>query len=161
MWQKATVNKIKIAKIHVKTANILKRWCLYVRFFFTYLFACWVILHAFLSSVDLFFSKIHFFKKKSFRNTIRVSKEFGSRSGPTFCRAWSGSKLFAKVISRWQKSPIVGKELMARQPCGSFSVVSHNKGEKIDSLCFCTDINSWKCWICDESWKIWQNVVYP
>ena len=29
---------------------------------------------------------------------------------PTFCRAWSGSKLFAKVISRWQKSPLAGKE---------------------------------------------------
>ena len=28
-----------------------------------------------------------------------------------FCGAWSGSKLFAKVISRWQKSPLVEKEL--------------------------------------------------
>ena len=28
-----------------------------------------------------------------------------------FCRAWSGSKLFAKVISRWQKSPLAGREL--------------------------------------------------
>ena len=27
-------------------------------------------------------------------------KQFGSRSGPTFCRAYSGSKLFAKIISR-------------------------------------------------------------
>ena len=27
------------------------------------------------------------------------------------CRAWSGSKLFAKVISSRQKSPLVGKEL--------------------------------------------------
>ena len=27
-------------------------------------------------------------------------KQFGSRSGTTSCRAWSGSKLFAKVISR-------------------------------------------------------------
>ena len=23
-----------------------------------------------------------------------IHKQFGSRSGPTFCRAWSGSKLF-------------------------------------------------------------------
>ena len=37
--------------------------------------------------------------------TIRECiKQFGSRSGPTFFQAWSGSKLFAKVISRWQKS---------------------------------------------------------
>ena len=38
-------------------------------------------------------------------------KQFGSRSGPTFCRTWSWSKLFAKVISRWPKSPRTGKEL--------------------------------------------------
>ena len=29
----------------------------------------------------------------------------------TFCRAWSGSKLFAKVISRWQTSTLAGKAL--------------------------------------------------
>ena len=29
-------------------------------------------------------------------------KQFGSRSGWTFCQAWSGSKLFARVISRQQ-----------------------------------------------------------
>ena len=39
-------------------------------------------------------------QKNSCRNTISV-KQFGSRSGQMFCRAWSGSKLFAKVISRW------------------------------------------------------------
>ena len=47
------------------------------------------------------FFKIYF----SCRNIIRVSnsldhqciKQFGSRSGPTFRRAWSGSKLFAKM----------------------------------------------------------------
>ena len=27
-------------------------------------------------------------------------KQFGSRPGPTFCQAWSGSKLFAKDISK-------------------------------------------------------------
>ena len=32
-------------------------------------------------------------------------KPFGSRSGPTFCRSLSRSKLFAKVISRRQKLP--------------------------------------------------------
>ena len=30
-------------------------------------------------------------------------KQFGPRSGPTLCRAWSGSKLLVKVISRLQK----------------------------------------------------------
>ena len=40
------------------------------------------------------------YSKNSFGNTIGVSKQFGSRLGPTLCRAWSGSKLFAKVIRR-------------------------------------------------------------
>ena len=47
----------------------------------------------------LIFKKSSFFKKNPFRITISV-KQFGPRSGPTFCRARSGSKLFAKVISR-------------------------------------------------------------
>ena len=40
-------------------------------------------------------------------------KRFGYRSGPTFCRSWSGSKLFAKakVIGRRQKSPLTREEL--------------------------------------------------
>ena len=42
-------------------------------------------------------------------------KQYGSRSGPTFCRAWSWSKLLAKVISRWRKSPLVGKEFNTKQ----------------------------------------------
>ena len=50
------------------------------------LFACWVILHVFLSSAD-FFQKYH-----------QSVKQFGSRSGPTLCWAWSGSKLFANDI---------------------------------------------------------------
>ena len=54
-----------------------------------------------------FFLKINFFKK-SFRNTISV-EQFRSRSVPKFCQAWSGSKLFAKVISRRQKLPLAGK----------------------------------------------------
>ena len=33
-----------------------------------------------------------------------------SRSGLRFCLAWSGSKLFAKVISRYQKLQLAGKE---------------------------------------------------
>ena len=43
--------------------------------------------------------KINFFEI-FFQEYHQSVKQFGSRSGPTFCRAWSGSKLFAKVISR-------------------------------------------------------------
>ena len=51
----------------------------------------------FLSSAEFF--KINFFEK-FFQECYQSVKQFGSRSGPTFCQAWSGSKLFAKVISR-------------------------------------------------------------
>ena len=72
-------------------------------------FACFF----FLSSVDFF--KINFFKI-IFQEYHQSVKQFRSRSGPTFRRAWSGSKLFAKVISRRKKSPLVGKELTLKAP---------------------------------------------
>ena len=49
------------------------------------------------------------FSKKYFRNTIRVSNSLDPDQAQHFAK--SGSKLFAKVISRRQKSPLVGKEL--------------------------------------------------
>ena len=66
-----------------------------------YLFACWVISFFFFFVICGFFSKINFFKK-IFQEYHQSVKQFGFRSGPTFCQAWSGSKLFVKVISRWQ-----------------------------------------------------------
>ena len=62
----------------------------------------------FLWSVDFF--KIDFYKK-IFQEYHQSVKQFGLRSGSTFFRARSGSKLFAKVISRRQKSPLAGKEI--------------------------------------------------
>ena len=62
-----------------------------------YLFACWVIL--LLCCRLLIFFKINFFKI-FFQEYYQSVKQFGSRSGPKKCRSWSGSKLFAKVISR-------------------------------------------------------------
>ena len=35
-----------------------------------------------------------------------LSKQFGPRSGPTFCRAWSGSKLFDTLMLLKKKSSI-------------------------------------------------------
>ena len=54
------------------------------------------------------FFKINSFKKL-FQEHYQSVKQFESRSGPTFCRSWSGSKLFAKVISRRQKPPLAKK----------------------------------------------------
>ena len=55
-----------------------------------------------LSNADFF--KVYFFKKFFQENHLSI-KQFGSRSRPTFSQSWSGSKLFAKVISWWEKSP--------------------------------------------------------
>ena len=50
----------------------------------------------FLLSVLIFF-KIHFFEK-FFQEYHQSVKQLGTRPGPTFCRAWSESKQFAKII---------------------------------------------------------------
>ena len=63
--------------------------------------ACWVIFHAFSWSANFFF-KINYFKK-FFQEYHQSVKQFGSRSGPTFCLAWSGSKLFTKVSVKEKK----------------------------------------------------------
>ena len=59
-----------------------------------YNFACFFFLTS-----DKFFFKITIFTK-FFQEYYQSVKQFGSRSGPTFCRGWSGSKLFAKVVCR-------------------------------------------------------------
>ena len=64
----------------------------------------WIILHAFFLSVEFF--KINIFKKFFGEYRQRV-KQFGFRSGLTFCRARSGSKLFAMTkvaISREKRA---------------------------------------------------------
>ena len=58
----------------------------------------------------LTFFKIFFFSKKIFQEHYQSVKQFGSRSGPTFCRSWSGSELFVKGIIGPQKSPLARKE---------------------------------------------------
>ena len=83
-------------------------------FFFFFFFFCrlWI------------FFKINFFKKKKKKkkNTKKQKtkklydycqsvKQFRPRSGPTKRRAWPGSKLFAKIITRRLKSPLARKEL--------------------------------------------------
>ena len=52
----------------------------------------------FLSSADFFRNQLFRKKIQEYHQNI---KQFGFRSGLTFCGALSESKLFAKVISRW------------------------------------------------------------
>ena len=66
-------------------------------------FACFFVVCGFSFKI-IFFQKI-------FQVYYQNVKQFGFRSGPTKCWNRSGSKLFAKVLSRWQKSPPAGKEL--------------------------------------------------
>ena len=49
--------------------------------------------------MQIFYSKFTF-SKNHFRITISVSNNFDSYQVPTFCKAWSRSKVFAKVIGR-------------------------------------------------------------
>ena len=61
-----------------------------------YLFACLVIFHAFVVLC------CHSFKialiSQFFQEHVKGVERFGFKSGPTFCRSGSGTKLFAKVI---------------------------------------------------------------
>ena len=93
------------------------RSLIYLCFHLSFLtLACCVILNAFFV-VCWFFFKINLFEKL-FHEYHQSVKQFGSRSGPTF--SWSGSKLFATVISRKQKWPLAGKELIFEYlPCKS------------------------------------------
>ena len=51
----------------------------------------------------LLLSSADFLLKLTFsKNSFRI-KQFGFGCRPTFCQSWSASKLFANVISRWQK----------------------------------------------------------
>ena len=60
-------------------------------------------------------SLLTFFLKKFFQEHYQSIKQFGSRSGPAFCRSWSGPKMFAQeVISRGQKSPLARKVLIPK-----------------------------------------------
>ena len=66
-------------------------------------------LHAFCTFVLLCdFSKKIFFEKKT-TTLFYVLK--CQRFWIQFCQSWSGSKLFAKVISRWQMSPLAWKRV--------------------------------------------------
>ena len=72
--------------------------------------------------------------KKVFQERYQSVKLFGSRSGPTFGRSWSGSKLFAKVISRQQKLPLARKELYKTEMLFSDDDIRQNEGFKNVSL---------------------------
>ena len=63
----------------------------------------------------LTFSKLTY-SKKFFQEHYQSVYQFEARSRLTFCRSCSGSKLFAEVNSRQQKSPFARKEVWTVGP---------------------------------------------
>ena len=61
------------------------------------LFACWEIAHAFCRLLVLYKNK--YSKTERFRNAIELLNCFIQIRSDPFSRAWSCSKLFAKIIS--------------------------------------------------------------
>ena len=72
-----------------------------------YPFTFWLISHVNLSTAGCCQNT---FSADLFREYHQSAKQLGSRSGPTLDRAWSGSKLFANVITRRQKLSLAVKE---------------------------------------------------
>ena len=65
-----------------------------------------------LASVAFFLHNWFFsYKKKSFQEPSQSVKLFESRLERMLCGSWSRSKLFPKIISRWQKMTLATKEL--------------------------------------------------
>ena len=69
------------------------------------------------------FFKISFFKN-FFQKHLQSVRWFGSRSGPTHCQSWSGSKLFENIISRKQKSTLAREY---SKTCGKRPLVKMTK----------------------------------
>ena len=72
----------------------------------------------------LIFFRNQLFSKNYFRRYQSV-KQFEPRSGPTFCWAWSGFKLFAKSV---------------KNPC-TFSSAAYNNNFLIIGICFQYSLN--------------------
>ena len=88
------------------------------------LFAFWVIFPAFV--VICWLSTLRL-TKRFFQERYLSVKRFGSRSGQTECRSWSGSNLFSKVISRWQNLPPARKGLNTNTVCLIWFFTSHQQ----------------------------------
>ena len=77
-----------------------KQTCHQSSWFFSMLTLCMLGIFSCSCCRLLIFFLINFLQN-ILRNTVSVSKQFGSRSGPTFCRFWFGSKLFVKCSLIW------------------------------------------------------------
>ena len=77
--------------MHWFNFKLCQCWLIFRAFLLIHEYVCWVIF------------KINYFEK-FFQKYHQSIKQFGSRSGSMFHGTWSGSKLFAKVISRGQNS---------------------------------------------------------
>ena len=121
----------------------------------------YVIFHAFFSSSD--FLKIFFFKKKKFKNNIRMSNSSDPDQARQNRRAWSGSKPFAAVYPRLveflhfgQKSHCVNTAVMG---IAMLFFLSFNQNKLLkDQNNSCLDFSS-KYLFLNDSFK--RNTMYP
>ena len=112
------------------------------------LIAFWVIFHAFAVDYWLFQNQLYQKNLLGTLSLIRMSKSFDQdQNQQKLSLSWSGSKLFAKVISRWQVSasktglfpailgkgpwPKLGKNDRLNIKIGKINGLEHNKGSKI------------------------------
>ena len=112
---------VAICYWNVEWLQILSQWLkVQSRWFKNYIFvkkciliSFWIFQYCFYYSLChiLLFGCLNF----SIPSALMGVKQFRSWSGPTLCWVWSGSNLFAKVISRQQKSPLAGKEITTKQ----------------------------------------------
>ena len=102
----------KYKSLAKSTVKVVQKLHICEKVYFDQLLDCQILLSLFLT---LYYCTIFYSLDAGFFQYHPDVKQFGSRSGPTFCWAWSGSKLFAKVISRQQKSALASKELNTKQ----------------------------------------------
>ena len=109
-----------------------------------FLFDFWEIFHVFCRLL-IFSIQNQLFWKKIFQEYDQSVKQIGSGSGLMFCPAWSGSNLFAKVISRRVSRWRVKCSCSAIQ----WGYMSRRCAKLLSSLRLCKD----------EQWRFWRDCV--
>ena len=146
LWLKWSWNNYGKQILHVRTIEVSNK----LQTFWYHKALCRKLtLHAgylfmlLLSSADFFkinFFNINFFQKIISMNTIRVSNGLDPEQDRQKCWSLLGSKLFTKVISRRQMTPLAWKEFknMAIMPSFFLSFTVHRKKNARFT---------WRCWI--------------
>ena len=110
---------------------------IYLTYSFNAMNSTWLYNICMLGNFLCFYWQLLTFSKLTFSKNSFSVQWFRSRSGPTFYRSWSGSKLFANVISRWLKSLQTRKDKKYLDP-NSFFIICFQ-------FWFSDDESLWAC----------------